>query len=101
MAYTEEITSAPYTKTAHIANGCLMVFFGFVVFLCVLKCCCSKREEFSSDLQRQSTEKRPEQPSTTPADQQDHSMVVIMPGDRTPTCLAMPVMSSPQHTDEV
>lgn len=100
MAYTEEITSAPNTKTAHIANGCLLVFFGFMVFVCLLKCCCSKREEFSPDLPRQSTEK-PEQPSTIPADQQDHSMVVIMPGDRTPTCLAMPVMSSPHHTDKV
>ncbi|KAJ8553757.1 hypothetical protein K7X08_024435 [Anisodus acutangulus] len=41
-----------------------------------------------------------EQPSTAPADdRQGHSMVVIMPGDPNPTCIAMHI-SSPQHTHE-
>ncbi|KAK4350393.1 hypothetical protein RND71_029706 [Anisodus tanguticus] len=91
--YTEEgaaASSASSTTIAHIADGCVAVIFGLLVLYFLLKCCCTKSD----------SPVKIEQPSTAPANNQhDHSMLVINPGDRNPTCIAMPV-SSPQHTPD-
>ncbi|CAN4088307.1 unnamed protein product [Withania somnifera] len=81
------------STTAHIIDGCVAVILGLFLLFCLLKCCCPKRG-ISSEKTQQS--------SPAPVgDQHDHSRLVIMPGDRTPTCIAMPVVSPYHYTNDV
>lgn len=76
--------------TVHIIDGCVAFIFGLFALFCMLKCCCCNEQELSSE--------KKVQPSAAPVgDQHDDSRLVIMPGDRNPTCIAMPVSVSSPH----
>lgn len=82
-------SSVSNSTMIHIIDGCVAIIFGIFALFCLFKCCCCTEPEFSSE--------KIEQTSIAPVDdQRDHSRLVIMPGERNPTCLAMPV-SSPHH----
>ncbi|KAM3380881.1 hypothetical protein P3S68_006454 [Capsicum galapagoense] len=95
MDYGEDGSTVHHnTKLTYIIDGVAAFIFGLMALHCLVKCFYGERE---------TSPEKTERPSTAPvADQHDHNrIVIIMPGDRNPTCIAMPASSPHHHSHDV
>ncbi|MCD7468668.1 hypothetical protein HAX54_007060 [Datura stramonium] len=89
----------PNSTVMHIANVCLVILFSVVICFCLMKCYRPEVKVSPSELPTSRPRRNAEQPPPV-ADQHENSTLVILPGERNPTCIATPVCS-PHRTPDV